>query len=114
VFYNLNKAKIAYRSAKNDFDGFIIKHAGVPPSHYRNTKVVIVAKTHTGQPAINIYFGGKGRPDGPGHRHYVLSMDGEFLHREECCKNGKSQKNRMKRWARPYCSSVRTLKLNCG
>ena len=45
--------------------------AGVPIQHRNN---VVVSTDTDGN--TNIYFGGVGAPDGPGHGHYVLDGNG--------------------------------------
>lgn len=33
--------------------------------------------------AVGIYFGGVGRPDGPGHGHYVIDTHGDVCYRHD-------------------------------
>ena len=56
----------------------IAEKAGVP-FQYRDN--VWISKESDGN--INIYFGGVGKPDGPGHGHYVMDQHGTVTYRRE-------------------------------
>ena len=56
----------------------IAEKAGVP-SQYRDN--VWISKDSDGN--TNIYFGGIGKPDGPGHGHYVMDQNGTVTYRRE-------------------------------
>lgn len=56
----------------------IAKKAGVPLEYRDN---VWISKDSDGN--TNIYFGGIGKPDGPGHGHYVMDQNGNVTYRRE-------------------------------
>ena len=56
----------------------IAARAGVP-FQYRDN--VWISKESDGN--INIYFGGIGKPDGPGHGHYVMDQNGNVTYRRD-------------------------------
>lgn len=56
----------------------IAEKAGVP-SQYRDN--VWISKDSDGN--TNIYFGGIGKPDGPGYGHYVMDQHGTVTYRRE-------------------------------
>lgn len=56
----------------------IAEKAGVP-FQYRDN--VWISKDSDGN--TNIYFGGVGKPDGPGHGHYVMDQNGNVTYRRE-------------------------------
>lgn len=56
----------------------IAQRAGVP-YHYLDN--VLVSRQADGM--IHIYFGGVGKPDGPGHGHYVMDQYDRVVYRQE-------------------------------
>lgn len=56
----------------------IAARAGVPYQYRDN---VWVSTDSNGN--INIYFGGAGKPNGPGHGHYVMDRNGEVTYKRE-------------------------------
>lgn len=52
--------------------------AGTPRQYWDNVKVVEEASGNT-----SVYFGGVGKPDGPGHAHYVVDRFGNLTWRRE-------------------------------
>ena len=52
--------------------------AGVPIQHCNN---VVISTDTDGN--TNIYFGGVGAPDGPGHGHYVLDGNGNVTYKRD-------------------------------
>jgi len=56
----------------------IARRAGVPNQYLDD---VWVSKKSNG--IIQIYFGGIGKPDGPGHGHYTIAPNGEVTHARE-------------------------------
>jgi hypothetical protein len=56
----------------------IAERAGVP---YQYLDKVYVSKDTNG--STNIYFGGMGDPNGPGHGHYVMDRNGNITYRRE-------------------------------
>lgn len=94
------QAQAAFKRAKSDFDAAastfkkrlevvraqsrqrqsdkrsIAERAGVPYQYRDN---VLVSREPNG--TINIYFGGLGTPNGPGHGHYVLDASGTVTYR---------------------------------
>lgn len=97
-----NQAKEAFRSAKAEFDRAsqrfkqrleqvkagnqrkrndkreIAQKAGVP---YRYLDDVWVSQQPDG--SVNVYFGGVGEPNGPGHGHYAMDRYGAVTYRRE-------------------------------
>lgn len=113
------KAETAYKRAKETFDEYIFVYAEINDMHRKNTCIFIETSEYE-SPVIHIFFGGKkGSPNGPSHGHYVLNFYGEFLYHKECGKKNSSQKNRMKKWSRPYSSVPKIsnqeyVKKNCS
>lgn len=71
--------KVRDESAKRKSDKqSIAAKAGVPYQYRDNVWVSTDASGNT-----NIYFGGAGSPDGPGHGHYVLNRSGEVTYRRD-------------------------------
>lgn len=56
----------------------VAQKAGVPAQYLDN---VYVSKDPNGN--TNIYFGGMGEPNGPGHGHYVLDRSGKVTYKRE-------------------------------
>lgn len=56
----------------------VAEKAGVPYQYRDNVWVSTDSSGNT-----NIYFGGAGSPDGPGHGHYVLNRSGEVTYRRD-------------------------------
>lgn len=52
--------------------------AGTPHQYWNDVKVVEEASGNT-----SVYFGGVGKPDGPGHAHYVIDRFGNLTWRRE-------------------------------
>lgn len=57
---------------------FFAEKAGVP-MQYRNK--VYVSKDADGN--VNLYFGGVGKPNGPGHGHYVMDKSGKVTYKRD-------------------------------
>lgn len=68
----------AVREARTNDRRSLAEQAGVP-HQYRND--VRVSRKPDG--VVNLYFGGEGTPDGPGHGHYVLNPDGTVPYRRD-------------------------------
>ena len=73
----LDELKSANRKRREDKKSIAAK-AGVP-FQYRDN--VWISKDSDGN--TNIYFGGIGKPDGPGHGHYVMDQNGNVTYRRE-------------------------------
>ena len=73
----LDELKSANRKRRKDKKS-IAEKAGVP-SQYRDN--VWISKDSDGN--TNIYFGGLGKPDGPGHGHYVMDQHGTVTYRRD-------------------------------
>ena len=73
----LNELKAMNRKRCEDKKSIAAK-AGVP-LQYRNN--VWISKESDGN--TNIYFGGVGKPDGPGHGHYVMDPGGTVTYRRD-------------------------------
>ena len=73
----LNELKAMNRKRCEDKKSIAAK-AGVP-LQYRNN--VWISKESDGN--TNIYFGGVGKPDGPGHGHYVMDQHGTVTYRRD-------------------------------
>lgn len=73
----LDKVKAESATRKDDRRS-IAERAGVP-YQYRND--TWISKDSDGN--INIYFGGIGKPNGPGHGHYTLNRDGKVTYKRE-------------------------------
>lgn len=56
----------------------IAEKAGVPFQYQDN---VLISTDPDG--ITNIYFGGIGKPDGPGHGHYVMDQNGNVTYRRD-------------------------------
>lgn len=56
----------------------LAKKAGVPSQHLDK---VWVSEKPDG--TVNIYFGGVGKPDGPGHAHYTMDSKGKLTYKRE-------------------------------
>lgn len=63
---------------RQDNRRFIAEFAGVPAKYIDDTCMSV-------QPdgTVNIYFGGEGKPSGPGHGHYVMDASGEVTYRRD-------------------------------
>ena len=73
----LDELKSAHRKRRENKKSIAAK-AGVP-FQYRDN--VWISKESDGN--INIYFGGVGKPDGPGHGHYVMDQNGNVTYRRK-------------------------------
>ena len=73
----LDELKSAHRKRRKEKKS-IAEKAGVP-SQYRDN--VWISKDSDGN--TNIYFGGLGKPDGPGHGHYVMDQHGTVTYRRD-------------------------------
>ena len=73
----LDELKSASQKRREDKKS-IAEKAGVP-SQYRDN--VWISKDSDGN--TNIYFGGFGKPDGPGHGHYVMDQNGNVTYRRD-------------------------------
>ena len=73
----LNELKAMNRKRREDKKS-IAEKAGVP-LEYRDD--VWISKESDGN--TNIYFGGVGKPDGPGHGHYVMDRNGNVTYRRD-------------------------------
>ena len=71
----LEQVRASSRKRREDKKSIAAK-AGVP-FQYRDN--VWISKESDGN--INIYFGGVGKPDGPGHGHYVMDQNGNVTYR---------------------------------
>ena len=68
----------SHSKKRQDDKKSIAKKAGVP---YQYQDKVWVSKDRDG--STNIYFGGVGKPDGPGHGHYVMDSSGKVTYKRE-------------------------------
>lgn len=68
----------AQNAKKADDKRSIAEKAGVP---YQYLDKVYVSKDSNGN--TNIYFGGMGEPNGPGHGHYVLDRTGNITYKRD-------------------------------
>ncbi|HEX4662370.1 MAG TPA: hypothetical protein VH144_02020 [Candidatus Saccharimonadales bacterium] len=73
----LEKVK-AEGQRKRDDKRSIAQRAGVPSQHLDNVWVSRAADGTT-----NIYFGGVGKPNGPGHGHYAMDSSGNVTYRRD-------------------------------
>lgn len=73
----LEQVRASSKKRREDKKSIAAK-AGVP-FQYRDN--VWISKESDGN--INIYFGGEGKPDGPGHGHYVMDQHGTVTYRRE-------------------------------
>lgn len=73
----LDKVKAENRKHRDDKAAVAAK-AGVPHQYRDN---VWISKQPDG--TVNIYFGGAGEPNGPGHGHYVMDRSGEVTYKRD-------------------------------
>lgn len=73
----LQRVKAENRKHKDD-KAAVAARAGVP---YRYRDNVWISKQPDG--TVNIYFGGVGEPNGPGHGHYVMDRSGEVTYKRD-------------------------------
>ena len=73
----LDELKSASRKRREDKKSIAAK-AGVPLQYQDNVWISTDPNGNT-----NIYFGGVGKPDGPGHGHYVMDRNGAVTYRRE-------------------------------
>lgn len=73
----LEKVKSENQQKRSDKKTIATK-AGVP-SQYLDS--IWISKDTSG--GANIYFGGVGRPDGPGHGHYALNRSGKVTYKRD-------------------------------
>ena len=69
------RAKDDFNSAKRAFDSANAAKAGVPHQYHDNVWISTDSSGNT-----NIYFGGVGKPSGPGHGHYVMDRSGKVTY----------------------------------
>lgn len=69
------RAKDDFNSAKRAFDSANAAKAGVPHQYHDNVWISTDSSGNT-----NIYFGGFGKPNGPGHGHYVMDRSGKVTY----------------------------------
>ena len=69
------RAKDDFNSAKRAFDSANAAKAGVPHQYHDNVWISTDSSGNT-----NIYFGGVGKPNGPGHGHYVMDRSGKVTY----------------------------------
>lgn len=58
----------AYWVARNEYRKALVSRAGLPARYYKS---IVIRVNEEGE--TSLYYGGKGRPDGPGHGHVTLS-----------------------------------------
>lgn len=73
----LDELKSASRKRREDKKSLAVK-AGVPFQYQDNVWISTDSDGNT-----NIYFGGVGKPDGPGHGHYVMDPGGNVTYRRD-------------------------------
>ena len=73
----LDELKSANRKRREDKKS-IAANAGVPLQYQDNVWISTDSDGNT-----NIYFGGVGKPDGPGHGHYVMDQHGTVTYRRD-------------------------------
>lgn len=73
----LDELKSASRKRREDKKSLAVK-AGVPLQYQDNVWISTDSDGNT-----NIYFGGVGKPDGPGHGHYVMDPGGNVTYRRD-------------------------------
>ncbi|MGB4761999.1 MAG: hypothetical protein WBP12_01415 [Candidatus Saccharimonas sp.] len=73
----LDKVKVESQKRRDDKKAIAIK-AGVPQQYCDN---VWISRDRDGN--TNIYFGGVGKPNGPGHGHYVLDRNDNVTYRRD-------------------------------
>ena len=73
----LDELKSANRKRRKDKKS-IAEKAGVPSQYRDNVWISTDSDGNT-----NIYFGGVGKPDGPGHGHYVMDQHGTVTYRRD-------------------------------
>lgn len=71
----LDELNSAHRKRRKDKKS-IAEKAGVPSQYRDNVWISTDSNGNT-----NIYFGGLGKPDGPGHGHYVMDQHGTVIYR---------------------------------
>lgn len=77
---------VAISRRKKEEKRTIARRAGIPYIYIDN---VWIAREASG--TINFYFGGIGKPNGPGHGHYVMDSNGDITYRRNpfnphgCC-----------------------------
>ena len=72
------RAKDDFNSAKRAFDSANAAKAGVPHQYHDNVWISTDSSGNT-----NIYFGGVGKPNGPGHGHYVMDRNGNVTYKRD-------------------------------
>ena len=75
--YRLEKVKTEGQKRREDKKSIAAK-AGVPHQYRDN---VLVSTDSSGN--TNIYFGGVGKPNGPGHGHYVMDRNGNVTYKRD-------------------------------
>ena len=73
----LDELKSASRKRREDKESLAVK-AGVPLQYQDNVWISTDSDGNT-----NIYFGGVGKPDGPGHGHYVMDPGGNVTYKRD-------------------------------
>jgi hypothetical protein len=72
------KAVAKYDRINQQFRRYVINLADVPKCYHKNAKI-----KGKKDGCIHIFFGGLGKPIGPGKAHYVLNEDGELKYQRE-------------------------------
>ena len=72
------RAKDDFNSAKRAFDSANAAKAGVPHQYHDNVWISTDSSGNT-----NIYFGGVGKPNGPGHGRYVMDRNGNVTYKRD-------------------------------
>ena len=72
------RAKDDFNSAKRAFDSANAAKAGVPHQYHDNVWISTDSSGNT-----NIYFGGFGKPNGPGHGRYVMDRSGKVTYKRD-------------------------------
>lgn len=67
---------VAISRRKKEEKQAIARLAGIPQIYINNVWIVREASG-----ATNLYFGGIGKPNGPGHGHYVMTSNGDVTYR---------------------------------
>ena len=73
----LERVKAEGQKRREDKKSIVAK-AGVPHQYYDNVWVSTDSSGNT-----NIYFGGVGKPNGPGHGHYVMDRNGNVTYNRD-------------------------------
>lgn len=71
----LHAHQAAVRAQRKDDKRSLAQRAGIPFQYLDDVYVSIDTEGN-----VNIYFGGLGSPEGPGHGHYVMDRDGNLVY----------------------------------